>query len=499
MVRTLVSGTSWQALAQVAPLIINLVLTPYTIHGLGLDVYTVFLLVNSIQAMMSTFNGGIGPSVQRYLTIYAGRDDREATTRLVTTMSVIVLGIVAVVLTAFFLLVPVIIGFFPVFAADASGSVFLLFTQIALIGLMQVRGLFQSVIFARQKFAFVSIAILVAHAIYTVGIIVTVETGAGLRGIAWIFIAQQVVGTVIIVPPAFRYLSRSGLGFIDRALLMEFGGYAWKVQISSWLDVLTQQADLLIVSKLRGAEAGIFGPGQTFAQQLRMLPMNAIGPMLVLVGRSVGEKGEKGAVADYERLQRLWTIAVTGWVATGAPAAYFGVVAWLHLGTDLPGRVASILLFGHLFALLMRAPILWCLALRRPGLDVTQGLVFLVLKIILTIGLAIPFGAIGVAVGTCVSQLGAALCLSWLVRTRLDTTVSSYWRQIPVGHALVCALISGVSTWGMSLLVGPVIPNGALGLLACGLAAGPALFIYLVSVLGVQTTKDLVKRRGRLA
>lgn len=491
----LLRGTGWSAIAQFVPLVINLVLTPYTIHGLGLEVYAVFLLVNSIQMVMSTFNGGIGPSVTRYMTIYAGRGDKEAATRMVVTMGVIVTAIVVVVFGIFFSLIPQFLTWFPVLNVDPGGAVFLLATQVVLAGVIQIRSVFQAVLAAAGRFAVTSIAILIGHTFYTVGIIITVEGGYGLTGIAWIFIAQQVMGTLIMVPASFRHLTRKGIGFMDKALVSEFFGFAWKIQLASWVDTLTQQIDTLIVGRVRPRELPYFGPGSQFAQQLRVVLMNAVGPITTFIGRGIGEQGAAESRDRVERLQRLWVRGVSGYFAVAIPAAYFGVTAWLHLGRDTPGQVAAILLFGHAAAMMARIILVWCQLNRRPGLDVAQGLVFLVLKVVGTVALVGPYGVVGVAVATSVSSIAAAAFLGFVQRRRLEIPLATPWKDIPWLLALSCGALSAVSTWGASHLIGPVVPFGVAGLLVCALAAAPALLIYVERAIGIRRLIGLVRSR----
>lgn len=493
--RVLLKGTFWQALSQFAPLIINLVLTPYIIHGLGLEMYTIFLIANSVQALMGTFNGGIGPSVTRYLVIYAGQRDQVAATRLVTTMGVVVGVGVLVVFGAFYAFIPAIIDFYPAMQQDESGAAFLLSTQVILLGVLQLRSLFQSVLFAQQQFVVASVAVLMGHLVYTVGLVLTVESGAGLRGIAWTFVCQQALGTLIIVPPAFRHLRRKGIGFIDRALFHEFFVYAGKVQGSSLLGMIGQQADTLIIGKVRPEQMGFFGPGSTFAQQLRTVPLNAVGPMETILGRAVGERGTADALEECRRLQRIWVRGVTGFIAAGAPAAYFGVIAWLHLGSNLPGIVASILLVAHLFSLLPRVQIIWCLVLRRAGFDLSQNIVFLVVKLAATLALIGPFGVVGAVLATAGAQLVANAFLTHRIRARLDTPVPSPWRDVHVPATFLALGLSLALAWGANQLVGPVVPVGPLGLITCGLAAAPAFVLYLHQAVGLGRLRDILRQR----
>lgn len=490
----LVSGTGWQAVGQLAPLVVNLVLTPYIIAGLGLALYGVFLLVSALQVFMSTFDGGIGPSASRYFAILAGRDDKAGMTRLLVSLSGVVWAASLVVCGAAFWFAPQIVGFFPATHADTVGAVFLLRVLCVTLAVAQWRSLFASVLWAHNSFVITSISALVGHLVYAVGLVVTIETGAGLQGIAWTLAAQQVQVTLFFIPPALRYLSWSGVGFIGRRELVDFFAYAWKVQLSGMINAYGLQGDMLIVGKLRPDSLGLFGPGATFAQQLRQVPYNAYVPMQSLIGRAVGEKGAAAAVEDFVRVQRLWVVGVTGWIAVGVPASYVGVNAWLDLGSSLPGAVAAILLFGHLFWLLAVTPLIWCLCLGHSGVQLRYGLITLVLNVALTIALIIPFGVIGTVAATTLSQWAATAYLTRVASRDLEVPVPVPWREIPWGAALLAAVCSTVVVAAVDRLIGTVIPHGPVGLLACGLAAGPVAGLYVVRTVGFARLRSLLRR-----
>lgn len=497
--RLLLRGTLWQGIGQFVPLVVNILLTPYIIKGLGPKVYAVFLLISSIQALMGTVDGGIGPSANRYFTLYAGRDDRLATTRLLTTLAVIISALAVVAFGLFFWATPTIISFFPTTKVDPEGSMFFLRTMIVLVAINQVRGLFSYVLFANHRFAVTTGMTLFGYLVYVIGLVWTIETGRGLVGIAWMFMVQQGIATLFIIPSACRFLTRRGIGFVSSDVLKDFFGYSWKAQLSTLLDAVALYGDMLIVQRLRPAHAAGFGPGATFAQQLRMVPMNAYSPIQSVVGRAVGAEGERGALATFERVQKPWVAGVTGWVAVGAPAAYFGVNAWLHdsLVRDmpdlpqLPGIVASILLVGNLFWLLATAHVIWCLSVGRSDIELRYGLIAIVLNLVGTIGLIIPFGVIGSVTATAVSQLVACVALIVIMRRKLEVVPSSPFGHIPVVPALVAAVLSAVGTWAASLLVPSVVPYGALGLVVCGLGAAPALVVYALWTLGLDQLRDM--------
>ena len=107
----LARATGWIALAQMLPLVFNLVLTPFVIHGLGVGIYGIFLLVTVIQQFIGSVDGGVGPSARRYFGIYAGRGDRGATTSLLVTLLALVAASGTIICVLFFVAAPQIMAF----------------------------------------------------------------------------------------------------------------------------------------------------------------------------------------------------------------------------------------------------------------------------------------------------------------------------------------------------------------------------------------------------
>ncbi|WP_288798435.1 oligosaccharide flippase family protein [Arsenicicoccus cauae] len=495
--RVLLRGASWQSLAFLVPLALNLILTPFVFHGLGVEAYGKFLVVNSLATAMGTFDGGIGASAQRYFTIYAGRDARDEMTRLLVSLIGIVTLVSVVVFTGLWMASPAIVRFFRTSAELEAETTFLLRTMVVVVGVALVRQLFACVLYSMQKFSIPSITGMIGHAIYAAGMVWTVRSDLGLYGVAYTFMAQQVLSTVVIIPSAMRFLTRSGVRFISGSELKDFFSYAWKAQIASVLEMAGLQGDMLIVGRFAAAQVGIFGPGSQFAFQLRSLPANAAGtPMQALIGRWVGESGEDATLPRFEKLQRLWVKFVSGWVAVGVPACLFGVTEWLRLDTSLPGQVAALALVGHFFPLLAIPTILWVLTLGRPELDMRYGLVNVTLNLGLTVAFIIPFGVLGSVAATVIAQLISFLFLLRQVRLRLPQRPRTPLAEVPWAEMALTASVSYLCVYGMSLVIeAGFIPQGALALVCCGLAAAPAGIIYVLLVVGPREIKDMLDRR----
>lgn len=471
----LLRGTSWSTLAQVIPLIVNLAMTPWVIHGLGASRYSVFLLISSIVALLGTLDGGIGQSVLRFFTIYAGRDDRAATTRLLVSVSALVVAGAALVSAVVLPLAPRILDFFGLEPGLRHEATVLLVVLVPVTGLLLLRNLYSSVVYARQRFGTMSIAILAGYTAYVVGVVLTVVRGWGLYGIAGALVAQGVVLGCISVPTGLRYLDRAGLHLLSRAESAEFFRYAWRVQVSGLVSFVGYQKDQLVAGRVLSAQlSGPFGQGTSFATQLSWMPQNAVGPIQAMIGQRVGKVGAAAAVPTVESIQGAWVKGVTGWCVIGAPAAYVGVRAWLPDSFALAGTVAAILLLGQTFWLIARVLLLWGLTLGQSGLDMRGNLVALGANIALSIPLGVAFGMLGIVAATALSKVVQMGWVSWDARRTLPTQIRWFVRDVPV----LAALAGFAACAGVQAALAPVYPRGALGLVCAGLGAVPALAAY---------------------
>lgn len=498
--RRLLQGTAWQALAQFAPLVINLVLTPFIISGLGKEVYGVFLVAVAVQVFIAALDGGLSGSAARYFSILAGQGDRAGMTRLLTTLLGLATFTSTVIVVVVFLFAPTIMGWFPATVVDPAGAAFLLRSMAVIIAISQLRAAFQQVVWAHGTFIWNSLAIMVGHVIYVVGMVCTIHYHWGLHGIAWTQLAQQVAPTVLVIPTALKYLDRHHVRFTDRATTVDFLRYAWKVQLSSVMDVIGSQGDIMLVGRFAAPQTTPFGAGSNFAQTLGNVPMNAQVPIQTAIGHHIASLEPAEAGEKVSGLQRVWVRAVFGWVMVGAPAAYFGVNDWLHLGSSLTGRVACLVLLSFGMFLLAQVQLLWANGLGHSEVPLAYGLTSTVVNLGLTVALIGPYGAMGSVSATAVGRLVSAVVLAVLMGRRVPVGITPPWRQVPYLAGIAAAVVSGAGAWLVShLLVGHLVPYGPLALFTCGLAAAPGLVVYLVTAFGVAGTKELlgrVRRRG---
>lgn len=475
-------SSGWNTLAQIAPVLVNIGLTPYVLDGLGLARFGLFILALTIADFLATVDGGLYAAAARYFSVYAGRDDRRSSTRLMCTLLLLSVLAGAVLFAVLHTAAATLLGLFRIPAELRPEGTFLLQVLGAVIALAVVRGVFVARLNADGRFALTSVVHVAHYLVYTTGVIITLVGEHGLRGMALTLLAQTTASLLMLAGPALRYLDRPSLGLQTRAETTDFLRFAAQAQVAGLSELINTQADALVIgAALDVRRVALFSAGSTFAGQLRRLPTNALPPAAAQLGKVFGEQGLAAATADFGRLQRYWVQFCTGWMAVAAASAFFGVTAWLGDDFQTSAVVAVVLLLGQLVRLWTALLLVYCQTVGRPDVEARYGVLSIALNLSLTALLVVPFGLYGVVAATALAQVGGCLYLVRSARRRIEVPVPTFWPDVPWAAAVVAAVVAVCA----QLLVRPLDVDGPLGLLVAGAAAGPALALFAVLVLGV--------------
>lgn len=475
----LASSTLWLTLAQLAPLAVNIALTPFVILQLGETRYGLWLIASSVAMFFGQFDGGIYRTALRYFSGHVARGDAREAGNLMLSLSIPVVGIQLVTLAPLLVLDRQIAGFFQTPEALVGETTYLLRVVTVVVGVGLLRGIFAAILHSHMKFGLTAGATLVSYVGYAAAMFLTLRADAGLRGVALAYIIQTAIATVVIVPSALRLVSLRGARLISGAEARGFARMAWRVQAAGLLNVLSAQGLLLLVGRLRPAEVASFGPGATFAQNFRSLPTNALGPIQARLGGSVAADGDDGTAAVANRIQRTWVRAVVGLAAVGAPAAYVGINAWLPLEGSLSGAVAAILVVAHLLALLPQVQLQWAVAVGRADVEVKSTATSVALLFGLSVALIPVLGSFGVGVAAVLGSAAGMLVVHLLLRGQ-DGGVRSPLRDVPVLAGIAAVVVTVLVELGLRRVAADmtILESGAPALLWAGVGALPGLVLY---------------------
>lgn len=498
-VRTILRGGAWNTLSQVVPILVNIGLTPFVLGGFGKERFGVYLVLVAITSFLGNFDGGIGASAGRYFAVYAGAGDAIKATRLLTTLSGAVVLIGAAIVGVLLAISPLVLRVFDVPPELQAEGLFLFRVLGGIVAISLLRNLFVAQLRAHQIYALPSITNTISYFAYAVGLYLSVRTGAGLRGMALTFVAQTALSTVVLVPASLRYLDRRGIGFLPWAEVKEFFRFSLRVQSVGLSNLVSAQIDTYVVGGFLGLrEVTLYNQGGTFAFQLRSLPMNAIAPIQTVLSRAYGAGGDDQAIREFVPLQRLWVRGVAGFSAVGVGAAWFGITSWLGQDFAASGVVAIILLSSDAVNLWTANLTVLLQSTYRAGLELRYAFVTTMANIVLTVPFVYLLGLYGTVLASALAQIGSSFYLLRVVRTQWSADIPSFFREVPVLASLVAAAV----TVGVQLLARPIVPQGAFGLLLCGLLAVPGLLVYVAMTFGLrqawgQVGPRLAARMGR--
>jgi len=491
--RSFRSAFSWNLFAQLAPMALQLGLTPYLLFRLGADRYGLVALVTAALAMVCALDGGIGSSAQIWFARYRGSSDWGQATRLLVTLAVIVAGGIVLASLAAFVLAPALASVIHAPASLRSDEVLLIRTLTPLVLLTVLVNLGQAFQQACGQWRTTALQQAAATSSYALAAFVFVSLGAGVRGIVLAYVVRQTLLLPAVAWRCWTLAHRDGRRWTPLPDLRAFFGFATAVQMTTIAILFNMQADALIIGFVAPVSVvGYYSIGSNVAEQVRALPLNAMIPVTNDLAGVAGRRGIDEMAQRFRRLQTVWVAWVSGFCAVAAASGFFVVRNWLGPGTGLAAVIAVILIAGHAVNLLTALLSTYTNVLGRPRLEARYSVVGLVVNVVLTVPLALTLGALGVVGATAVGEVLGSVYFLWLCRRRLGAAVGNFLAEVPWTRLVVV----GAGVLAMELLL---VPAGSgrlanLALSACPPALGLAVFAFLT--FGVGPTLGVLRGRA---
>lgn len=477
-------GAAWSIAGKLAPMAITLFLTPYVLHGLGIVRYGLFILTSTMVGFLATIDGGIKGTAQRYFGVYAGAGDSASLTRTLLTLLLVISVFGIFVSGAGWVLAPLIVSLLKMPSRYRDQTVFLFRALGILLTFSFIHNLFVAILAAFNRFAVIVKMGFVMNLMWAGGLVATVHYRWGLWGVTGVFLAQQLMLIVTIMPFSLRHVRLSQAGLLSRAELKTFLSFGLRVQISNMSSLINLEFDTVTIGVgLSVRSTSIYNAGSNYAQNVASLAAAALPPVQTSLANTFGRDGGDAAYAQYRKFQHLWVGLLTGLLACAAAAAWFGIVAWLGHDFSTGGFAAVIVLVGLGAVLTSSMLTVYCTVIGEPGVQSRYGVMSVLINIALTVPLVLV-GSLGVAAATTIGQLAGAFYLNRIVRRRLHPDLPNPLRSVP----LVAAALSGGIVVALELAIRPIVPEGGLGLVACAVPAMLGLVVYVLAWRGLRAT-----------
>jgi O-antigen/teichoic acid export membrane protein len=468
----------FNGLAQLAPILVILALTPLLLDRLGLDRFGIWSLMLVLLGTLRLLDGGITASLARFFAMYAAREDRAEAGRLLVG-ALLCLALIGLVLTAIaFPLAPTLVDLLdiPTRLRDEAAVVLRWVPALAALALMSESA--AALLVGNGRFRALALSMWTSAGAFAVGVVVLVQPDGDLDALVIATAVRFVVlmaGSLLLAAPhaAFQWPLLP-----SPATAREVVHYSSRMQVSALTGFVNTEMDaLLIAAVLPVRYVGLYQIGMQVAAAVRSLPLYAFAPLLTRLTAIFRVKGRDATVAEFERLERRWLVGVLGYGAVAVAAVGFSVPVWLGDRHVLSGVVAAVLLAGytaHVALTGMRT--CYVRAVGRPGLETRCSTMWTAINIVLTIPLVFVAGVVGVVAATAFAGMVASLYFVSLCRREENLPLIP---PDPRWWAISAAAV-GITVLGELL----VLYSGVDGFAGLALSGMPALAGWAAVAIG---------------
>jgi O-antigen/teichoic acid export membrane protein len=412
----------FNGLAQIAPAIVALALTPLLVSRLGLDRFGLWSLALVTVNTLRLVDGGIAASLARFYALHAARDDRRGAGRLLVG-SILALAVLGLAFSAaMYPLAPALAEVLKVPArleAEAT-VVFRLVPVLAALALIAEST--SALLVGSGKFRALALTMWASAAAFAVAVLVLVDRGAHVELVLAATAARHAVLLAGNLVAGARHVSLRRPFLPSLATAREVGSYSWRMQVAAMTGFVNTELDALVIAALLPVRyVGLYQIGLQVASALRSLPLYAFAPLLTRLTTMFRLHGRPAAAAEFEHLDRRWLPAVVGYGMVATAAVGFSVPIWLGDEFALSGAVASILLAGYIaHVALTGMRTCYVRAVGRPGLEMRSSIAWALVNACLTVPMALLFGVVGVVTATAVAGIVASVYFVALCRSEED-------------------------------------------------------------------------------
>ena len=386
----------------------NLLLTPLILSYLGQDRFAVWALFWSLTQYFLLLDMGLGSSLVKYFSEYQSRGDAVSINRILASALLFYLALGAVVVILLWPVVAWIASLFSIPEGLRSEAARTFQVGLVVLFLMNLVSLFDGLLKGFQRMDLVNLTLIVVSIPNLFGSYLVLRLGWGLLGlvtvasIVYLFQLLLLAVQAKIAYPALAW-RRQDLRFESLKALF---GYGIRFQISQVSQLVSYQADKILL--------GLFVPlryvtyydlGSKVCYLLHDLPHIMLGAVFPAASELAGKEDQGRLWVMFERGTKyllLFTVPIL--VGTWLTAH---LILQVWLGHVLPDIHLAIMLLsmGYWTVVSMGmvttigAGIGWVAPLMRVSL--IQG----GLNLLLSLALIVPFGYVGVLIGTTVALI----------------------------------------------------------------------------------------------
>ncbi|MCK4403464.1 MAG: oligosaccharide flippase family protein [candidate division Zixibacteria bacterium] len=464
--KKIVRNTIYNSIGRIWLMLVTLLLIPYILHKLGVQVFAVWSLVFVVANCMGLLDFGIRTSFAKYIAEYHTKKDQKSINAVINcgiifylVFSLFVIGL-AVVLRG------PIISLLKIPPPIHAESMFAILGMVLILCLNNTLSIFEAVLVGLQRMDVRNKILIFASFFNVAGTFFFLEKGFGLRGLV---INYGIVSFVIILLNlyfSYRLLPHLRIGWsrVKKEIFRKLFNYGVKMQICNFAAMIHLQADKIILSHFLGLNFVTFYElGQKAANAVRTFPMLLLTALVPAVSE-LEASDDKGKLRElYERGSKYVSLAVFPLIFLSIIVAPDLINLWVGDKFSLAILSFQVLVIGYGINVLTGMGTSMVRGIGKPEYEARYAVLTLIMQLTLSITLVQIFGFRGILASVLITSVVAALYFLLTFHRLLKQDFKSFARATYV-KPVVASLVAFAITFGLSYYLPSLIfLQGRLG------------------------------------
>ncbi|HNX81480.1 MAG TPA: oligosaccharide flippase family protein [Candidatus Omnitrophota bacterium] len=403
----IIRNTKFNMYGYIFGIAVNLVMTPYLLHYLGIERYGLLAVIGALTGYFGLFDMGMSASFVKYLAEYFALDDYKKVNQVVNSAFVfyLVLAILIGIVSVFFL--TPILHLFRIPPA-LSREAFIVFVMgLLLFALSNLVSPFGSLFVGKQRMDIVSAMGVFSSVLNVIGTVYFLSHGYGLIGLMVNNMCILLIGALITVVLIWRMYPRIRFNpfLFDLQMFKRFFSFAYKVQVARFAEITFLQFDKLLISHyLNLGVVSYYQVGSAIISRLRDFALQIVVAIFPAVSELNAKMDRQRILALYERGSKYICVVGVSLVCFAILEASLIMRAWLGHGYEQAMWIMRILAPVYCLNILTGVSTSLAAGLGKVEFQMNAALVHAALNIGLSLLLISQFGLNGLLASITISM-----------------------------------------------------------------------------------------------